>query len=118
MQTHEFIAQFRYSADKGMDSYRILKAGERGDCDDFAMTVAYLEAGSIARLWINILTLRTTFHRVTATEGEGHLVLKHRGQYIDNIKKYWRPTVDYKRKFPYVRGPLTIAIKLLIGKFQ
>jgi len=118
MNTEEFInLQFQYEAD-GVDSYHILKEPPyKGDCDDFAVTVAYLESGNIIKFWIDVLTFKSSFHRVTAVQGEAHLVLHRRGKgYIDNIKPYWRNTIDFKRKFPYIRGPLTVAFKLFMGK--
>jgi len=116
MNTEEFIAQFKYEAD-GIDSYHILKEGDKGDCDDFAVTVAYLESGNIIKFWLDVLTFKSSFHRVTSVQGEAHLVLHRRGKgYIDNIKPQWRNTIDFKRKFPYIRGPLTVAFKLFMGK--
>jgi len=117
-KTDEFIAAWKYEADGSLDNYHLLSAGQAGDCDDFAVSVAYLEAGGLLKFIFNITTFRSSFHRVTATAGEGHLVLRHRGKYIDNIKRKegWRDNIGFPRKFPYIILPPVVLLKLILGK--
>jgi len=114
MTTDEFIKQFKYEPD-GIDSYHILKEGGAGDCDDFAVTVAYLLSGGILKFWLDVWTFRITFHRVKTSNGT-HLVLKYKGMYIDNIKPIFRSDIGFKRKFPYIILPPVVMLKMLIGK--
>jgi len=111
-----FIDNFVYKADGRIDSWRIIYKNPIGDCDDFAITAAYILSGSsLVRMWFNICTFRMVFLRVH-TGTESHVVLRYKGQYIDNITKEWRSSHGYKRIFPWVFIPPVIAIKMLLGK--
>jgi len=110
-----FIDNFVWRKD-GIDSWRILQAGDEvGDCDDFAITVGYLEAGSFVRHLLDIWTFKNSFHRVDTTGGS-HIVLHRRGMgYIDNIKPQWRADIGYKRKLPFIILPPVVMLKIFIG---
>jgi len=117
MTVREFTKDFVWEADGAVDSYHILKKGERGDCDDFAVTVAYLEAGGLRKMWKKILTKRTQFHWCVSVHGDPHIILfvKEKG-WIDNIYRDWRdePLGHTKIRYLIVFWP---AIKLIVGKF-
>jgi hypothetical protein len=116
MSVGSFIGQFTYEADR-IDSFHIIdKAPHKGDCDDFAITVAYLDAGSVLRMWWKIITLQTQIYWCKSPSNEAHIILWVRGRgWIDNIFREWRdrPTGHTRRwylPFPW------IALKLAIGK--
>jgi len=108
----EFNNKWVYEPDN-LDGWSVTT---KGDCDDYALTVAWIVAGnSWVRFWINTLLFRTTFHRVH-TGKEYHLILKHKGKYIDNITREWRDDHPYKPVFPWVWLPFFVVIKMSIGK--
>ena len=114
MTLTQFIAAFQYKAD-GIDSWRIINDDPMGDCDDFAITAAYIISGSLVRMWFNIVTFRMVFLRVH-TGTEAHIVLRYKGRYIDNISPAWRDERGYWLIFPWVVIPPVVALKILIGK--
>ena len=88
----------------------------RGDCDDYALTVGWIVSGhSWLRFWWNVLSFRLLFVLVTTKSGEAHIVLRWRGRYIDNISRDWNVLRGYKLRFPWVALPHVVLVKMLIG---
>ena len=111
LTVEEYRRAFVYEND-GIDSWQITT---KGDCDDFAISVAWIVSGhSLIRLWLNILFFRVRFYRVMANAP--HAVLYYRGQYIDNIKPNWRGDVGFRKIFPWIYLPPVVFLKMLIGK--
>lgn len=104
--------RFTYKPDTG-DSWSFLTGNEQvwGDCEDFSLTVAYLESKkSKALALLSIFFCRHMFWYCTY-KGEGHLVTYKIGSgWTDNIQKRWVKNLgpDYKLKFPY--GPLAVFV--------
>ena len=116
MTLQTFIDNFAYKADGPLNTWRIVVKEPLGDCNDFAITAAYILSGeSLVRMWLNICLFRMVFLRVH-TGTEPHAVLKYKGQYIDNITKGWSDSHGYRGIFPWVFIPPLIAFKMLIGK--
>lgn len=108
----QYIAQFDYAPDK-VDGWTVTT---RGDCDDFALSMAWILSGhSYLRLAFNIAVMRVRFLYVSTPRGEAHLVLGYKGQYIDNINPTWRESHGYKRIFPWTILPPIALFKILIG---
>lgn len=118
----EFNQLYTYKKDrKWFDTWRVLSAPgiKKGDCDDYAVTVAWLCSGkTTSGLLRGIITRRYKFHFVTLANAS-HLVLELDGLYIDNIVQRWRPkkemshVVDWKFVVPW---PL-VLVKLFLGVF-
>lgn len=99
---------FSYSADGRFDHWRMLRptlAGRlEGDCEDFALTLAFrLAEQSWLRFWWHQITVRTVLWHCTTSSGVGHVVLWHRGAgWADNIADTWQTRTPHRRWFPYL----------------
>ena len=118
MNLDDFNSRFVWRKDGWLDTWRVLqgKGALYGDCDDYAMTMLWITAGSSWRVWWWLLTFQAVPWWVWATPGgELHLALWVRGNgWIDNIKPSWKPTCGHRRIAP-VLSPI-VAFKLLLGK--
>ena len=119
MDTDKFISYFKYEPDGKVDSYHLINEPPyAGDCEDFARTVAHIESGGALQDFIDLWLFKNQYHFVVTDSGIKHVVLYRRGMgYIDNIMPYWRNTIDFKRKFPYIILPPIVMFKQIIGKF-
>lgn len=111
----DLARRFVYKKDK-VDTWRILMgAGEiTGDCEDFSLTLVYLESGrSKLKTFWNLLICRYVLWHCTYKETEGHMVVYHKGKWADNIQRRWVDDLGpkYNLKFPY--GPLAIPVYFL-----
>lgn len=111
------MKNFTYSADGKLDSYHILpEEGGEGDCDDFAITVLFNEAGrNHWRLFKNFVTGRSKMVRVFTNTGGTHMVAQHDDRYMDNWYPYWSTELRHKRRYAWP-WPV-IYLKLFIGLF-
>lgn len=112
-------ARFSYRADGRLDSWRILPARGvvQGDCDDFAITLAWIIADRrAARLAWHLITLRSVPWLVRTSWGDLHVALWHRGAgWACNIYPAWGPRgAEYRRLAP-VPFPL-VLFKLALGR--
>lgn len=111
-------ADFTYRADGRLDVWTVptARGAVRGDCEDFALALAFRLAGrSWWRLAVDLATHRTViWHCLSRGAGRGHAVLWHRGAgWADNICPTWRAETPHERVFPWV-APLA-AWKLAIS---
>jgi hypothetical protein len=116
-----FNANFIWTQDSRLDSWRLLRAGSdgkfRGDCDDYAVTVAYLESGSSwLRFWWRTVTRQKVFWYCRTKEGESHMHLWVWGKgWIDNIN----PSFGLRRfKFLFPAPVFVVVMKMLLGAAQ
>lgn len=97
-----FVARFRYRAEK-RDRWSLLDGPGlvHGDCEDFALTVAWLVCGrSWGRLFWAVLLCRVVFWRARVS-GVGHMMLWVRGAgWIDNNYPQWSDTPKWRRVYP------------------
>ena len=101
----EFLVNYEY--EKGVtfiDGWRYTTVG---DCDDFALTVAYIKAGGLLALLWNILTCKSVFWLVKSPSNKllpRHVILWHRGSgWIDSTVREWRDTPSpHKRVVPLI----------------
>jgi hypothetical protein len=95
-----YLKDFRYRRDGILGGWRI---STQGDCEDFAISVAYIFAGhSKLRLIWGILTLKYVFWFCRADwNNQTHWILWVRGKgYIDNIHPEWAHQTPHKKLLP------------------
>ena len=115
MTLAQFIAAFQYRADGRLDSWRIIDKNPLGDCDDHAVTAAYIVSGGILRMFLGVLTRRVAFYWCRTAAGEAHVIVWLKGVgYVDNLD----PRISDKKQHSWnIRLPLLfVMFKMLIGK--
>jgi len=126
---------FVYEYDKvqynASDYWRILDVTaekDEGDCEDYALTVAWLLADQSRWNFLKMLftkKFRICFVNVTVDDVVGgHAVLEYDGKIVDNWKRKWTTRSTYEKDYKkyhwtFVRyyTPLRVVIKLIQGKF-
>jgi predicted transglutaminase-like cysteine proteinase len=126
-----FVYEYDKVQYKAADYWRILDVNaekDEGDCEDYALTVAWLLADQSRWNFLKMLftkKFRICFVNVTI-DGVvgGHAVLEHDGQIVDNWKRKWVKQSTYEKDYKkynwtFVKyySPLTVVIKLIQGKF-
>ena len=122
---------FVYKYDKDQynmaDYWRVLDVSseeDEGDCEDYALTVAWLlaEESRLKFLWM-LLTKKFKICFIS-TSGGGHAILEYQGLYVDNWKRKWTTRDQYERDyakyewtFKFAYNPLIVIKKLIQGKF-
>lgn len=109
---------FEYRADGALDAWRVpaRRGPVRGDCEEFALALAFRLAG---RSWLRFVWHLVTFqtviwHCAARGSGRGHVALWHRGAgWADNIYPAWAARTRHRRRFPWL-WPL-VGFKLLIS---
>jgi len=110
----ELNNKWEYRSDE-LDGWTVTS---EGDCDDYALTVAWIAADhSWVKFWWDVATFKTLFYRVKTENGTPHLILRHKSVYIDNRYKQWLIENPYKKIFPFVWLPPFVAVKVFIGRF-
>lgn len=101
-EVRAFAGRFRYRGE-ARDRWSLLDGpGEvHGDCEDFALTVAWIVAGrSWAGLFWAVLTCRVMFWH-TRVDGRGHMMLWVRGAgWIDSNHPGWSAWPKFRRLWP------------------
>lgn len=122
MNLAHLCREFRYKRDGKLDNWRILSPNDLvGDCDDFAMTAAYIEAdSSIKNLWYDLI-IGDKRIEYCIVGGEGHAVYRSGARYIDNIQRKWCSKRDLEKKgyiFKWYYGFFCwqVALKMILGK--
>jgi predicted transglutaminase-like cysteine proteinase len=135
MNKHQAIEKvnslFEYQLDKeqynAADYWRVLDVDaekDQGDCEDYALTVAWLLAGqSRLKFFWMLLTGKFKICYVTANGG-GHAVLSYDSMMVDNWKRKWcsrwqyeQDYAQYEWKFRYYYHWTMVCKKLIQGKF-
>lgn len=135
MDKHQAVERvnslFEYEYDKvqynASDYWRVLDVNaekDQGDCEDYALTVAWLLAGqSRLKFLLMLLTKKFKICYVTVNGG-GHAILNYEGLYVDNWKRKWTPREEYETDYAqyswtykHYYNPLVVVIKLIQGKF-
>ena len=128
--TNQLADNWEYEYDKHeyvmSDVWRVLRKPEedgkyRGDCEDFALTWAYIESGeNYGKLLWNLLTGKYKVWFVQ--NGGGHAVLElPNGMFVDNWSKrpvprgYMEEVFDHEFKF-WLPFPF-VYLKLILGLF-
>jgi predicted transglutaminase-like cysteine proteinase len=105
-------AFFVYKADK-RDEHKILSPEKpAGDCEDYALSVAYYLAGrKKCRLLTGLIRGTYQLRQCRDPQGQPHYVLLHRNRYIDNQLKRWVGEKELKSlgygKLRYIAGWVT-----------
>jgi len=110
---HDLNVRFTYRPDpKWDDRWTVLRRSNEGDCDDYAVTIAWdLSGRSIWRMLRNVARGRARFWRCETAHNVPHIIFEWDGYYIDNMHARWldgRPHFDHRR----VRLPM-VLLKLL-----
>ena len=104
--------------DRVLESWRIMKepAGPlEGDCEDYSLTLLwYLSDKSMLKFWWNQLTFRAVIWYTKTDGGTKHIMLKWRGQWVDNLNPAFSDTPIYKPRIPFF-API-VAFMMLLGK--
>lgn len=122
---------FEYEFDKeqynAADYWRVLdvtQEKDQGDCEDYALTVAWLLAGQSRLKFLWMLFTRKVKICFISTSGGGHAVLEHDGLIVDNWKRAWTPRSTYETdyaqynwEYKFYYNPLVVCKKLIQGKF-
>ena len=117
MTVDEFVQRFKYTPDK-RGSWDILDPHDqepKGDCEDFALTVAWILAGeSWLGLVMDMLLFRSVVWLGRADNGEPHAFLWRRGEgWIDNIHPEWHNRTPHTKWLPAV-FPLPFLFMLVL----
>jgi predicted transglutaminase-like cysteine proteinase len=126
MNLKELNKSFKYVKDSDQfgsrDAWYIMKLPPyEGDCEDYSLTLLYnLKDRSVTKLLLSLL-IRESKLCFCKVDGVGHAVLKHKGQYIDNIQKRWVSKEFMEKKgydFSFLMYlPYMVIIKLVMGFF-
>lgn len=117
-------SRFKYKRDR--ENYGISevwkflgKTGE-GDCEDYSLTVLWLAADqSIVTFFKLLWSGEYRLHYVNTSSGAGHLVMEHKGLFVDNVVK--KPVTKdqlvgvLKYKFRYHYRFPHILLKMGVG---
>lgn len=118
---------FKYTADKGWDNWKLMKMDGlgflRGDCEDYSLWIAFylLANESWYVLFWKLLTREIKFHFVRVKhDNGGHCVLEYDGKFIDNWNRKWVSKKQMERTFKFkhrIKIPIILA-KLCFGLFK
>ena len=93
---------FRYQYDHhryGLtDSWRILDKNGKGDCEDYALTVAWIFSDRNFFKFLKIFKSKELILHYVTVNGEGHAVLEYNGRFVDNIEKRTLSKKQFERK--------------------
>lgn len=105
--------RFDYAPDGRWPSWRIMPDDDgvmTGNCNDYALTLAYQCAGgSILRLILDLVLLRSLIWICITDDGELHAALRHRGYWADNIAPVWAKRCAHRRIMPAIPPVVFIA---------
>ena len=113
-------SRFTWESDGKLDSWHYMAPDGpvRGDCDDYAVTLLRLIAGSWPRFWWWLLTFRAVFWFVRDPNGASHLTLWLRGHgYSDNWRDHFAKVEELHSKRLPALLPV-VVLKMLIGKID
>jgi len=122
-----FVYEFDKVQYNAVDYWRVLDVDsekDEGDCEDYALTVAWLLAGCSRIKFLTMLFTGKFKICYVTVNGGGHAILQHEGFYVDNWKRAWCLKSDYERdyakydwKYQYAYSPFRVIINLIKGKF-
>ena len=129
MKLTDFNDHYEYKYDaKGRDRWHVLIRDPdgmfRGDCEDYSLSVLYhvISGGSWLKFWFYLITFQAQLCGCHTENGNGHAVLRYRGQYIDNWTKKWVGREHMEGLghdfWPWYLAiiPTTVALKMLVAK--
>lgn len=127
MTLEYFLSRYQYKPDHiKKDMWEIPKLVNNqylDDCDGLALGILFyvLANESWFKFWFLLMFTNTKIIYVITSKGIGHVVLKHKGLYIDTYSKAWvskQQLLDYGHKFHWSRMFLfwQVGIKLGIAK--
>lgn len=104
-------AKFKYEKDEGIDRWEVMGSDMRGDCEDYALTIAKLHSEKWTTFfWRLFGNQYYKIWYVKTKSGAGHAVLEVEGQFIDNFYRKLVPEMNIHKFYFYY--PRT----LLVGK--
>ena len=109
------------------DYWRILDTSldkDQGDCEDYALTVAWLLASQSRLKFLWMLFTRKIKICFISYSGGGHAVLEYDGLMVDNWKRTWTHRdvyefdyAKYNWTYKFYYNPAIVIKKLIQGKF-
>lgn len=122
-----FVYQYDTEQYNAADYWRVLDVDaekDEGDCEDYALTVAWLLAGRSRLKFLKMLFKKEFQICFISTSVGGHAILKHGDLYVDNWKRKWTTKNEYEKDyanyewtFKFAYKPLVVIKKLIQGKF-
>lgn len=127
MNLQTFLSLYQYKSDKTkLDHWsipKLINGKFEDDCDGLALGILYyvLAKESLLTFWFLLIFTDTKIIFVKTSKGIGHVVLRHKGLYIDTYSKAWitkEQMLDYGHKFHWSKMFFfwQVALKMLIGK--
>lgn len=127
MTLEDFLSRYQYKPDPVKKDIWIIpnKINNQylDDCDGFCLGVLYfcLAKESLFKFWLLLVFYDTKIIYCKTKSNVGHVVLKHKGKYIDTFSKEWvdkQQMLNYGHKFNklFMFNFLQVALKMLIGK--
>tara|TARA_R110002020_G_C15756666_1_gene726680 strand:- start:49 stop:447 length:399 start_codon:yes stop_codon:yes gene_type:complete len=124
----ELNKKFIYKKDREQyshrDAWHIMKREPYyGDCEDYALTLLYnLKDRSILKFLFSLIIRESKIIYCKSPRGIGHVILKYKGRYIDNIQKEWTTRgalkADGYKLSAWLYIPYQVVIKLIFGLFK
>lgn len=127
MTLQDFLSHYQYKPDPVKKDIWIIpnKVNNQylDDCDGFCLGVLFyvLSNSSLLKFWYLLLFTDTRIYYVVTNNNIGHVILRHKGLYIDTYSKAWvikEQVLDYGHKFHWSKMFFfwQVALKMLIGK--
>lgn len=111
-------SRFKAKKDRVLERWRIMKeptGSLEGDCEDWSLTALwYLSGKDMKTFWRNQWNGNARIWYVRADIGGRHIVLKWKGQWIDNLNPAFSDTPHYKPRIPFF-APV-VAFMMLLGR--
>jgi predicted transglutaminase-like cysteine proteinase len=120
---------FTYQPDGALDTWALhRRVGPfEGDCEDFALALAWRLAGHTWRrfLW-DLVSGKSVIWYCISTAGGGHAVLAYKGAgWADNMTHGWAERTPHRLRFPFIwpllllklaAGPLLARVNRAMGR--
>ena len=113
---HNFIYQYDRDQYGKPDRWKIMEGPQYvGDCEDYSLTVLWHIAGkSWFKFWL-LQVIGVASLRLCKIHESHHIVLRYKGQYIDNIQQQWvkkQDMVDLGYKFKTTTPVIYTAVNM------